>query len=94
MVVISGWSGLQLTSVIRLPGRAYQFNPDWQLLAEKQNTVPVYAKYIHVYTNTWCLYIYTWSISKSLCYKTSILQMGWQPTYDSTDEVAKSKHLI
>ena len=51
---LRGWSGLQSTSVIRLPSQGLSVSADWQLLAEKQNTVPVYAKYVHM-----CIHICT-----------------------------------
>ena len=62
---LRGWSGLQLTSVIRLPCQGLSVSADWQLLAEKQNTVPVYAKYIHMYIQIHGVFIYIPGVSQN-----------------------------
>ena len=85
---LRGWSGLQSTSVIRLPCQGLSVSADWQLLAEKQNTVPVYAKYVHMCIQIHGVFIYIYLEYLKIPMLQNIhLQMVWQPTYDSTDEI-------
>ena len=84
---LRGWSGLQPTSVIRLLCQGLSVSADWQLLAEKQSTVPVYAKYVHmcIQIHDAFIYIYLGYVKIPMLQNTH-LQMVWQPTYDLTGE--------